>query len=88
MANTRAKAPCFDCGIDTLASGGDWYSVHNHLWKVVWPNTKQATGRIEKPLSEILCIRCLELRLGRALTPGDFTTAPINETILTRLFGR
>jgi hypothetical protein len=85
MANTRAKAPCFDCGIDTLASGD---SVHDHLWKVVWPNTKQATGRIEKPLSEILCIRCLELRLGRALTPGDFTTAPINETILARLFGR
>ena len=81
----RAKAPCFDCGVDTLTSD-EWYAVHNHVWKAAWPNTKQATGRIEKPLSEILCIRCLELRLGRPLTPDDFTSASINEEILKRRF--
>ena len=26
-----------------------------------------------------LCIRCLEQRLGRTLTPGDFTPASINQ---------
>ena len=77
----RARAPCFDCGIDTLATGGDWYMVHNDLWKLAWPNTKQASGRVEKPLSEILCLCCLESRLGRTLTPADFTDAPINNQL-------
>jgi hypothetical protein len=26
-----------------------------------------------------LCIECLELRLGRCLTPNDFTDVPVNE---------
>jgi hypothetical protein len=55
MSRRRIKAPCFDCGVDTLAANGDWYMVHNHLWKLAWPNTKQASGRAKKPLSEILC---------------------------------
>ena len=29
MTNRRIKAPCFDCAVDTLATGGDWYMVHN-----------------------------------------------------------
>ena len=36
--------------------------------------------RCAEPLREILCIRCLELRLGRALTAADFTDAPVNDT--------
>src|SRR5271167_3968614 len=28
----RIEAPCFDCGTDTLAAGGDWYMVHQHVW--------------------------------------------------------
>jgi hypothetical protein len=80
MSRRRIKAPCFDCGVDTLATGGDWYMVHNHLWKLAWPNTDKASGRAKKkPLSEILCLRCLERRLGRVVTRGDFTAAAIND---------
>ena len=35
-------------------------------------------ARCAEPLREFLCIRCLELRLGRALTGADFTDALIN----------
>jgi N6-adenosine-specific RNA methylase IME4 len=80
----RIKAPCFDCGDDT--AGGDWYMVHDHVWTAAWPNTKQANGRAvlfkTVPFSEILCLRCLEQRLGRALTPADFTAAPVNDDIV------
>jgi hypothetical protein len=79
MSRRRIKAPCFDCGVDTVATGSDWYMVHNHLWKLAWPNTKQPSGPAKKPFSEILCLRCLELRLGRVLTRGDFTAAAIND---------
>jgi hypothetical protein len=78
MSRRRIKAPCFDCGVDTLATGGDWYMLHNHLWKLAWPNTDKASDRAKKKLlSEILCLR--ERRLGRALTRGDFTAAAIND---------
>jgi hypothetical protein len=37
--------------------------------------------RCAEPPPEILCIPCLELRLGRALTAADFTDAPVNDGI-------
>jgi hypothetical protein len=41
--------------------------VHHHVWK--------AAGMI----SGFLCIGCIEARLGRRLSPGDFTNAAIND---------
>jgi hypothetical protein len=29
----RYTSPCHDCGIDTLAIGGNWYMIHDHLWQ-------------------------------------------------------
>lgn len=49
---------CFSCGVDTFALGED-YAVHNELWR---------TYGVEG----VLCIGCLEMRLGRKLGPGDF----------------
>lgn len=80
----RVVAPCFDCGIDTLAIGSNWYMVHDHVWTAAWPDTKQLNGAA-KPLSEILCLRCLEQRIGRALTRSDFTDAPVNDYIVRGL---
>jgi hypothetical protein len=100
----RIKAPCADCGIDTLQPGPDWYMVHDQLWRMAWPTAGaeiaeplreiladapvDAGGqydfgfeRCAEPPPEILCIPCLELRLGRALTAADFTDAPVNDGI-------
>ena len=57
---------CMDCKISTRS---EYYMVHEWLWKRVNPN-----------ISGLLCIGCLENRLGRELTKTDFTDAPINST--------
>lgn len=65
---------CADCGVDTLALC-EWYMVRDELWASAWPG-----GQIERshPGSQVLCIGCLEQRLGRQLTATDFTDAPVN----------
>ena len=55
---------CMDCKISTWT---EHYMVHDWLWKKVSPN-----------VLGLLCIGCLECRLGRELTKADFTDAPIN----------
>lgn len=64
---------CADCGMKT-GIRGEWYIVHDHVWEQAWPNsetTLAATGA-EFMCDELLCVGCLERRLGRRLTPADF----------------
>jgi hypothetical protein len=83
----RVMAPCADCGIDTLGGDRNWYLVHSHIWELAWPGSKTTRPPIEgDPFSEILCIDCLEKRLGRDLRPDDFTNASINDAVRNRLF--
>ena len=42
--------------------------VHDEIWKTVRPEG-----------SGMLCIGCVEDRLGRQLTASDFTDAPVND---------
>lgn len=56
---------CQDCSMHTAIT--DYYMVNDGLWKWAHPN-----------FAGMLCIACLERRIGRALHPADFTTAPIN----------
>jgi hypothetical protein len=67
--NTR----CADCSLDTIKAH-EWYMVHDHVWERAW-------GQISRgmPGDQILCIGCLENRIGRRLTSADFTDAPVNE---------
>jgi hypothetical protein len=58
--------PCADCGTDTAQS--EIYMVHDHVWQ---------TARGPDP--GFLCIGCLENRLGRQLTAGDFEPVPVND---------
>lgn len=51
---------CMDCG-----AVGEEYNVHSILWDSVVPADDKVVQR--------LCIGCLEKRLGRKLTPIDFT---------------
>lgn len=42
--------------------------VTDEVWLTAWPEKRG-----------MLCIGCVEAKLGRTLTPEDFTDAPINQ---------
>jgi hypothetical protein len=68
---------CIDCGADT---SNEYYSVHDRVWLKANPAR-----------NGMLCIGCLEARLGRNLTRRDFDSAPINsfyECMSPRLLDR
>lgn len=56
---------CVDCYLDTYEAD-EYYMVHNHLWTIYGPKRG------------MLCIGCLEERMGRKLNAADFTDYPIN----------
>lgn len=51
---------CVDCGAD---KDGEYYMVADELWA--------ASGMA--PHGGMLCLACLDRRIGRLLVPGDFT---------------
>ena len=59
---------CLDCGVSTLDID-EFYMVHAPLWASVAPK-KGGKG--------MLCIGCLEARLGRLLKQTDFTNCKTN----------
>lgn len=59
---------CWDCTTCTNCLG-EYYMVNDDLWEVA---TEDAGTEI------MLCIGCLENRLGGLLTKDDFTDAPVN----------
>jgi hypothetical protein len=62
MAHARGR--CLDCGIDTYEAG-EYYVVRDEIWPL--------------PVDGgMLCVGCLEKRLGRRLQRADFTDAPLN----------
>src|SRR6478736_2828151 len=58
--------PCDDCKVN-VNEIDEYYMVEDEIWLSVMPDF---TG--------MLCIGCLENRLGRVLTPPDFPLYPIN----------
>jgi len=62
----RAKFLCMDCGVDTSRIG-EFYFINTETWTC-------AVGS----KNGMLCIGCLERRLGRLLKRSDFTDAYIN----------
>lgn len=55
---------CIDCKVDTLKIG-EYYMINDTTWPL-----RRNGG--------MLCIGCLETRLGYKLQSRDFTDAPIN----------
>lgn len=53
--------------------------VHKSLWAEAGmePDGMKPVSR-----NQFLCIGCLEVRLGRELTPQDFTDAPVNKACI------
>jgi hypothetical protein len=70
------RSHCADCGHGTLALG-EYYMVKDEVWEKAWANRRKPWHELFG--LDILCIGCLERRLGRTLTPCDFTDAPINK---------
>jgi hypothetical protein len=69
---------CADCGVGTVTLG-EWYVVWDEVWDQAWAGRRRwwyehIAGQ------EILCIRCLERRIGRRLTRDDFVPElPVNQ---------
>lgn len=57
---------CRDCGVNT-SHVEEYYMLTPEVWKEAVPD-----------LIGMLCINCVELRLGRQLWPEDFMDSPIN----------
>jgi hypothetical protein len=62
---------CVDCGVDTCPVDrgfrGEFFMVHDEVWAAAGMG------------AGYLCVGCLEHRLGRQLTPGDFTACELND---------
>ena len=63
---SRKRFLCMDCSIDT-GKAGEHYMLLDEIWNQV----------CSSPLG-MLCVRCLERRLGRRLTKNDFNNSYIN----------
>ena len=63
---------CHDCGIDTQDS--NYYMVTHDLWDT------HGAGE------SMLCVACLEKRIGRALVIDDFIDCPVNRDFLINRF--
>ena len=62
----RSKWLCLDCSEDLSRPGGDYYGLKNHLWR-------QLVSRTQR--HGMLCLRCVQTRLGRVLTTDDYKQA-------------
>lgn len=65
MHKSKRKWNCLDCGENTNLE-------HFYVYPAVWQSAHDSE-------SGMLCVGCLESRLGRELKPGDFTDAHIND---------
>jgi hypothetical protein len=57
---------CMDCNVNTYEID-EYYTVYDDIWLTAHPADQG-----------LLCIGCLESRLGRLLTADDFPCYPIN----------
>jgi hypothetical protein len=71
------RSRCADCEVGTLTLG-ERYMVHDDLWAQAWKGRAKAWQH-RAPGQMILCIGCLEQRLGRELCAADFTDVPLND---------
>jgi len=69
---------CADCGVGCQNIGESAYMVANDVWALAWPLEKLKPWH-KMPGQQVLCIGCLESRIGRRLTAADFTQCPLND---------
>jgi hypothetical protein len=59
------RSRCADCEVGTITIG-EWYMVKDKVWAQAWAGRRKPWHRI--PGQEVLCIGCLEKRLGPFLS--------------------
>ena len=67
--------PCDGCNKTCRWEDGDYYMVYDRVWRDEARITRRRC---------VLCIACLEARLGRKLVVSDFTKYPVNCFVLLR----
>jgi hypothetical protein len=73
----RCRFYCLDCGFNTRINNIDYYIVHNYIWDAVVKDDYNELCEL-RGYNGMLCINCLELRLGRKLVFEDFTRCMLN----------
>jgi hypothetical protein len=78
---TKAFVPtivtrCCDCGLGVNVAR-EWYMVTPKVWEEAWAGRRKGWHNI--PGQSILCIGCLEQRIGRTLCAQDFANAVVND---------
>jgi hypothetical protein len=63
------RVRCLDCREDTIELD-EYYMLRDDVWLEANPAR-----------DGMLCVGCVEQRLGRALRPGDFTTCVVNDPV-------
>lgn len=70
---------CHDCGIDVQDIGEYTYMVHRHVWDQATKRARTIRGPGQVSTYDIVCIGCLQKRLGRELHHEDFAwELPLN----------
>lgn len=64
---------CVDCRVDTILAQ-EYYMVNSDVWALTGLGTYDG----------MLCISCLEKRIGRALCSQDFPDLPVNTVPMLR----
>jgi hypothetical protein len=64
-------AYCNDCNAN-IGAIGEWCLLKNSVWEKAWPGTGQKNTHTKMPMKHLLCIGCIEKRIGRRLKGRDF----------------
>jgi len=67
---------CCDCGLGTNVAG-EWFVAKDKVWDEAWPADRLKSWHY-LPGQMVLCIGCLEKRIGRTLCATDFTDEMVN----------
>ena len=67
---------CCDCGLGTNVAR-EWYMVKPKVWEQAWAGRRKDWHNV--PGQSVLCIGCLEKRIGRTLCATDFARAAVND---------
>lgn len=76
-ASCYTEFNCWDCNTNTLDLG-EYYMVTRELWEYA---TIYAANDNHCGTDVMLCIGCLENRIGGKLTANDFPSLPINQEV-------
>lgn len=76
MSKKRNHHNCVDCGVNT-ATLGEHYMLKDSVWYSAYARERG-----------MLCIGCIEKRLGRKLTKVDFNDSHVNRPATGKVFSQ